>query len=225
VPIVSVSGACSRAGKTALAVTLLEAVPRGAFAAVKFTTTEDVFQRCPRGAPCVVCDIDVPFRIVEDEDTLRQAGTDTDRLAGAGASRVIWAIAKGHAARAAWERVEGMLGHEGLAVVEGSSVVGLARLDLRLFVVHPFLSVDRWKPTSGPLIADADVVVVNRPEPGAARPADEARPPDAGVLAEVERFRAGRGYQVADVTRPLASWAPGLLDALGRMRSRAGAAG
>jgi hypothetical protein len=210
-PIVSVSGACSRAGKTALAVTLLGAVPPGTAAAVKFTTTEDVFQRCPRGAPCVVCDIDVPFRIVEDEGTLREPGTDTDRLAEAGARRVIWAIAKDSAAAAAWRRVEEMLAKEELAVMEGSTVVGLARPALRAFVVHPHLSVERWKPTSGGLIADADVVVVNRP-------AGDARPPDPQVLSAVERFRGGRGVHVADVTRPLAEWAPELQAGLDGLR-------
>jgi hypothetical protein len=58
--LVAVSGACSRAGKTALAVSLLRGLPWGQAAAVKFTTTEDVFERYPRGTPCVVCDIDVP---------------------------------------------------------------------------------------------------------------------------------------------------------------------
>jgi hypothetical protein len=209
-PLVSVSGACSRAGKTALAVTLLEAVPRGTAVAVKFTTTEDVFKRCPRGAPCVVCDIDVPFRIVEDDGTLRQPGTDTDRLAGAGARRVVWVIAKGGAAAAAWERVEAMLGG-GLVVMEGSTVAGFTRPALRLFVVHPFLSVDRWKPTSGPLVAGADRVVINRP-------AGEARPPDPRVLGEIGRWRAGRGIQVADVTRPLGEWDPALRQALEALR-------
>lgn len=216
-PIVSVSGACSRAGKTALAVTLLEAVPRGAAAAVKFTTTEDVFQRCPRGAPCVVCDIDVPFRIVEDEATLRQPGTDTDRLAAAGARRVLWAIAKASAGRAAWERVQGMVGRDELLILEGSTVTGLAQPEVRLFVVHPFLSLERWKPISGPLIAEADVVVVNRP-------AGEPRPPDARVLARVEALREGRGVRVADVTRPLAEWAPELKDRVGRLGAGLGAA-
>src|SRR5689334_22064601 len=99
-------------------------MPRGAAAVVKFTTTEDVFERCPRGAPCVVCDIDVPCRIVRDEGTLREPGTDTDRLAAAGASRVVWAIARAAAAAAAWRRVSSIV-EEGLSVMEGSTVVGL----------------------------------------------------------------------------------------------------
>jgi hypothetical protein len=47
--ILSVAGATSRAGKTALAVTLIRAFPRATVAAVKFTTTEDVFERGPLG--------------------------------------------------------------------------------------------------------------------------------------------------------------------------------
>src|SRR5260221_5786559 len=99
--LISVAGASSRAGKTAAAVTVLRALGPGAASAVKFTTTDDVFERCPRGTPCVVCDIDVPFRIVEDPSVLREAGTDTDRLAEAGASRVVWCIAKAAAAEPA----------------------------------------------------------------------------------------------------------------------------
>ena len=69
--LVSVAGPCSRSGKTALAVSLLRAAPPGA-AAVKFTTTDEVFERCPRGTPCVVCDIAVPFRVLRDAPTLEQ---------------------------------------------------------------------------------------------------------------------------------------------------------
>lgn len=201
--LVSVSGACSRAGKTALAVTLFRALPPGSATAVKFTTTEDVFERCPRGAPCVVCDIDVPYRIVEDAAVIQQAGTDTERLAAAGARRVVWAIAKASAAREAWNVVEAALGREGLVIMEGSTVVDLARPDLLLFVVHPFLSVTRWKPTSPPLLARADAVVINVPDA-------ESRAPDPGVLAEIARHRDGGDVRVADVSRPLAEWAPDL---------------
>jgi hypothetical protein len=203
VRLLSVSGACSRSGKTACAVSLLEALPRGAAVAVKFTTTEDVFERCPRGTPCVVCDIDVPFRIVEDPAVLSESGTDTDRLGRAGARRVLWAIAKQQAAETAWRAVRARIEGESFAVMEGSTVVSLAHPDRTVFVVHPFLSPERWKPTSGPLIAAADLVVVNVPSA-------EARPPDPKVVAEIERHRGDRGFIVADVTRPASEWAGGL---------------
>src|SRR6185503_16731568 len=155
--LVSVSGPCSRAGKTALAVTVLRARPGiavGAAAAVKFTTTEDVFERCPRGTPCVVCDIDVPFRLVDQADVLRQAGTDTDRLA-AECPDVLWAISKESAVGAAWQAVQRRLAGRAFVVMEGSTIVATAHPDLRLFVVHPFLSPSRWKPTTPELLRTA----------------------------------------------------------------------
>jgi hypothetical protein len=202
--LVSVSGACSRSGKTACAVSLLQALPGRSAVAVKFTTTEDVFKRCPRGKPCVVCDIDVPFRLVEDEATLREPGTDTDRLAAAGALRVLWVITREGAAEAAWHVVGARMKGTETAVMEGSTIVDLARPDVNVFVVHPFLSPSRWKPTSARLLREADLVVVNRP-------ASETRAPDSGVLAAITEHRGARGYVVADVTHPLWEWAPGLL--------------
>lgn len=201
--IVSVSGATSRAGKTALAATLLRTRPAGTAVAVKFTTTEDVFERCPRGSPCVVCDIDAPFRIVEDPAVLGQEGTDTRRLADAGAGRVVWAIARAAHVKAAWAAVRARIAGGDDVVMEGSTIVDTARPDLLLFVVHPFLSPDRWKATTGALLERADAVVVNRP-------ASEGREPSPAVLAAVAAHHRGRP-RVADVTRSLAEWAPDLL--------------
>jgi hypothetical protein len=203
---VAVAGACSRSGKTALAVTLLRALPDPA--ALKFTTTDDVFERCPRGAPCVVCDIDVPFRVVEDPPVLNQPGTDTERLSRAGARRVLWVIAKRGSARQAWQAaVIRLAGSPGPLVIEGSTVVDLAQPDLLIFVVHPFLSPARWKPGSGELMRRADLVVVNRP-------ADEPREPSPEVMEAVAAWRSAAGVRIADVTRALGEWAPELLPRL-----------
>jgi hypothetical protein len=212
--LVSVSGACSRAGKTAVAVSLLEALPPKAATAVKLTTTEDVFERCPRGTSCAICDIPAAFRIVEDGRILDEPGTDTARLGAAGASRVIWTIAKRSALRSAWEatraRAEAGEGAGSGVVMEGSTIVELARPDLHIFVVHPFLDPERWKPTSGPLIGQADLVVINRP-------ATERRAPRPSVMAEVRRHRP-RDLVVTDVTRPLREWAPQLVRRLWELR-------
>jgi hypothetical protein len=205
--LISVSGACSRSGKTALAVTLLRGLGAGRAAAVKFTTTEDVFERCPRGSTCIVCDIDVPFRLVSDAPTLDEPGTDTHRLGQAGARTVLWAIARTSAVRPAWAAVRGRIAEAEVTVMEGSSIVPIARPDLTVFVVHPFLSPERWKPTSAGLIAESDVVVVNRP-------AAERRPPSAAVLEALGRHRPSADVLVADVTRPPAEWAPGLASRL-----------
>jgi hypothetical protein len=202
VALVSVAGASSRAGKTSLLVSVLGALPRHAAAAVKFTTTEDVFERCPRGTPCVVCDIDVPFRIVEDPRTLDEPGTDTARLSAAGARRVVWAIARAGAIGPAWRRVQALAG-PGLVVMEGSTIVDVAQPDLLLFVAHPFLSPERWKPTTAALAARADAVVLNRPR-------GEAREPAAEVRAALVAARGRDDLRTADVTAPLGEWAPDL---------------
>lgn len=208
--LVSVAGSSSRAGKTSLAVGLLRTLPPSSAVAVKFTTTEDVFERCPRGTACVVCDIDVPFRIVTEPSVLDEPGTDTARLGEAGARRVIWAISRASAVRAAWSRVAEMT--EGLVVMEGSTIVDVANPDLLLFVTHPFLGPERWKPTSAALIARADAVVVNRP-------AAETRAPGVEVQDALARARGRADWRVADVMRPLADWAPDLALRLGDLAS------
>jgi hypothetical protein len=72
-----------------------------------------------------------------------------------------------------------------------------------VFVVHPWLSPERWKPTSARCLAAADLVVVNRPS-------SDPRPPSPEVLDALLRARgsAGSGIVVADVTRPAREWAP-----------------
>ncbi len=202
--LISVAGACSRSGKTALAETLLRALKAGA-AAVKFTTTDDVFERCPRGTPCVVCDIAVPYRIIDDPRVLGEAGTDTARLGAAGARQVLWVIAKQNAVAVAWEAVRARVSAEDTVVMEGSTIVDLARPKLCLFVVHPFLSPERWKPTSSALLERADAVIINVPE-------SERRRPSPTVLAEIARFRGSSDVREGDVTRPLSEWAPDLIE-------------
>jgi len=208
-PLVSVAGATSRAGKTALAESILRGLPTGSATAVKFTTTEDVFERCPRGTPCVVCDIDVPFRIVSEDSVIREAGTDTLRLAEAGARRVVWAIARKQAVRHAWRQVSSLLA-PGLWVMEGSTITLEAKPELLLFVVHPFLDPARWKETSAHLLGAADAVVVNRPS-------GEPRAPSPSVLAAIQARRERDDVLIADVTRPLREWAPQLASRIGAL--------
>jgi hypothetical protein len=209
-PLVSVAGATSRAGKTALAASILRGLPQGSAGAVKFTTAEDVFERCPRGTACIVCDIDVPFRIVAEPDVLRESGTDTDRLADAGARRVVWAIARKRAVADAWRRVSSLL-EPGLWVMEGSTITSEAKPELTLFVVHPHLEPVRWKETSARLLESADYVVLNRP-------AADARPPSPAVQAALRTLRPRGDLLVADVTRPVAEWAPELAGRIAALR-------
>jgi hypothetical protein len=43
------------------------------------------------------------------------------------------------------------------------------------------------------------------------RRSDERRQPSPSVLGALERHREGRAARIADVTRPLAEWAPEIL--------------
>jgi molybdopterin-guanine dinucleotide biosynthesis protein len=204
--VVSVSGTCSRAGKTALAEAVLRAWPSRTATAVKFTVTDEIFECCPRGTACAVCDIDVPFRMVDDPATLDEAGTDTARLGAAGARQVLWMIARQSAAAEAWRAVARRLPSSGLVVLEGSTVVPLVAPALRLFVVHPFLSPQRWKPTTPALVKTSHAVIVNRP-------AAERRPPSPDVLAALAPLLT-QELRIADLAEPLASWAPDLTQRL-----------
>lgn len=210
--LVSVAGACSRSGKTALAATLLASLKRPAVA-LKFTSTDDVFERCPRGSPCVVCDIAVPYRLVQDERVLREPGTDTARLLAAGATRVVWCIARRSALELAWRAALQACAGAPVVVMEGSTIVTLAQPDLLLFVVHPWLKPERWKATSDALIERADLVIVNRPQ-------GDTREPSADVLARLRRARGRDDLRFSDVTQPFAAWAPELLASLERASSQ-----
>ena len=203
---VVVAGSSSRAGKTALAETVLRALPGAA--AVKFTTTDDVFEKCPRGTTCIVCDIDVPFKIVRDEATLAQADTDTARLRKTTSGPVLWTIARRSVAEQAWratERfLEGAAGTPAVAdrVIEGSTVASICAPDFTFFVIHPFLSPARWKDGSRELMGRADCVVINRA-------ATEPRDPGPEVLAAIRESNP-RDLRIADVVSPFETWASDL---------------
>ena len=212
---VVVAGSSSRAGKTALAETILRGLGGGA-AAVKFTTTEDIFEKCPRGTTCIVCDIDVPFKVIRDVATLGESGTDTARLQAATAGPVLWTIARKSVAAHAWLATVRLLdqakadakssGDDGGLVVEGSTVASLCAPDFTFFVVHPFLSPERWKDGTRELLGRANCVVINSQ-------AAEKREPSAAVMEAVNEQHP-YDLRVADVLKPLDTWAGDLLPRL-----------
>jgi hypothetical protein len=221
VSTVVVAGSSSRAGKTALAESVLRGLG-GEAAAVKFTTTDDVFEKCPRGTTCIVCDIDVPFKVVRDDVTLAEPGTDTARLKDATTGPILWTIARKSVAPQAWQATIRLLDQARTdsstgptrsdLVVEGSTVASLCKPDFTFFVIHPFLSPDRWKEGTIELIGRADCVVVNRPS-------SETREPSVAVMESIQRA-APYDLRVADVLSPLDAWASDLLP---RLRSKGSA--
>jgi hypothetical protein len=140
--------------------------------------------------------------MVDDPATLDEPGTDTARLREAGARQVLWMIARQSATAEAWHAVARRLPPSSLVVLEGSTIVPFVAPVLRLFVVHPFLSPHRWKPTTPGLVKTSHAVIVNRP-------AAEPRPPSPEVIAALAPLPSGE-LRIADVTAPLGSWAPDL---------------
>ena len=65
---------------------------------------------------------------------------------------------------------------------------------------------------SAACIAQADVVVVNRPQ-------SEARPPSPEVMDALRRYRGSPHLTIADVTRPPTEWAPELMRDLAPVRA------
>ena len=150
-------------------------------------------------------------QVAEDE-----SGTDTARLKAATAGPVLWTIARKSVAALAWEATRLLLDHarvdaraggpgRGL-VVEGSTISSRCSPDFTFFVVHPFLSPERWKDGTRELIGRANCVVVNRQ-------ASEEREPGAEVMAAIHEAHP-YDLRVADVLRPLDTWAGDLLPRL-----------
>ncbi len=206
-----VAGSSSRAGKTALAETVLRSLG-GKAAAIKFTTTDDVFERCPRGTTCVVCDIDVPFKVIRDAATLGEKGTDTARLKDATSGPVLWTITRRSVVEQAWRATLQFVENPQTLVIEGSTIADACQPDFTFYVVHPFLSPQRWKDRARDLMARADCVVVNRQ-------ASEPREPNALVMAAIHEAHP-YDLRIADVSSLLHVWANDLIPRLLKPRPR-----
>jgi len=127
-----IAGAHSGIGKTLQAERLLRVLP--GWSGLKVTTSSK--KRCPRGtSDCGVCaGLKRDFEIIEDEQIIEQAGTDTARLKRAGAAKVIWlkSTSKGlrRGLKKALARLKGTAG----VVIEGTSVLKYIKPDLLIFL-------------------------------------------------------------------------------------------
>lgn len=162
--IISIAGATSRAGKTLLAEQIIQyCAGRGApIYAVKFTTTTDIPSPCPRGTPCTVCDLSEKFRIIRDPEILLQPGKNTQRLSAAGATEIIWIIARKSYLPKAYEHLLSHLSTDAVTVMEGSTVTSFCNPDLLFYVAANHISPARWKDNAREISASADFFVLNR---------------------------------------------------------------
>lgn len=131
VKIITVSGAHSGVGKTAVAVALLKMLK--GWAALKVTVIKE--GPCPRKNPCGVCEKNNrPFSIVSDPKVINQKGKDTERMKSGGARRVLWLKATPAGLegglKAALRRLKDSKG----VVIEGTSVLKYIKPDLGVFI-------------------------------------------------------------------------------------------
>ncbi len=161
---ISVAGATSKAGKTLLAEQIIRycASKYTPVYGIKFTTTSDLPSPCPRGAPCTVCDLSDNFRVVRDPEILLMPGKNTQRLAAANATEVIWVISKKSQLPHAFQHLLTHLPSDALVVMEGSSITALCKPDLLFYIFANHIAASRWKESAAEILTRSDVVILNR---------------------------------------------------------------
>ena len=130
--IICVAGASSGVGKTTVACCMLRHLP--GWAALKVTRSHRG-RPCPHQKGCNVCAaLTRPYRLLEMAAEKDVPDKDTWRLREAGASRVLWLVARPEAVQRGLKKALRLLGSAPGVVVEGNSAVPLAGADLVVMV-------------------------------------------------------------------------------------------
>lgn len=177
-----VAGVTSGAGKTSLAEALTRILSkRYATAAAKITVTHGE-RGCPHGGKgCNVCSsLGGDYQLITRASIIKHPGTDTARLAEAGAYPVIWAITREMFIASAWREMKSLVKDVSCMVIESNSLALTINPALTLMVVDPTVSRRLWKPSAELLIASADLLVFNDRGPENKRQA---------LLEEIEALR------------------------------------
>lgn len=204
--ILAVVSPGNNSGKTRLASTILAAFPRR-FAAMKVSTVYRDGEMCPKSENSCACrELHGAFTVITDPGRLHEEGTDTGRLARAGASRVLWCLAKPSAHESLWRHLSGgVLGEEEALLTEGNKIAGVCSPRGVVVVAQAGVARERWKSDVWDLVKIADLVVVNDPGPDAAAPL-LPHPAGSERLAEELRAVTGAPVVVENVARPLSEW-------------------
>lgn len=180
--VIAVAGVTSGAGKTSMAEAVTSILSkRYPTAAAKITVTHGE-GGCPHGGKgCNVCgSLGNDYQIITRPSIIRQPGTDTARLAEAGASPVLWTITREMFIRDAWQEMQSLMKSARCAVIESNTLALTIKPALTLMVVDPTRSRRLWKPSAERLIASADLLIFNDRGPKTQRQA---------LLREVEALR------------------------------------
>ena len=136
IPTITVSGAHSDVGKTAVVERLLQELK--GWSCLKVTLLHN--GSCPTGRNCGACDkMSSIFSIVSDRKITEEQGKDTWRFKKAGAKKVLWLRAKPAGLKQGLKKAismfsaEGGKGAQGL-IIEGTSVLKYLKPDLAILV-------------------------------------------------------------------------------------------
>jgi molybdopterin-guanine dinucleotide biosynthesis protein len=193
--IVIVGGPHSGVGKTLACERALQALAGQRFGAIKLTVADGEFDTtpdhgasalnvadaagiCGRGASCGVCETvsaRVPSRAVTATGAILKPGTDTWRLANAGAVAVAWIITLRDAAPAA---IDGAVRHLADRGAQNVLIEGTTALDWMQPSASIMVATDpgrKWKDVALRRIATCDIVLRNKlPLPCGDQPAPGA---------------------------------------------------
>jgi len=136
--IISVTGAQSKVGKTTLCTVLLDNLDN--FGAIKFTKTS------------------LYTSVIDDPETIAQKDTDTARMSGAGAEKVVWVQGSGNDLEDALNISLGKMNGLAGVVVEGNSPVDFLKPHLVIFIIGQDGQI---KPQAVGIIKRADIIVIN----------------------------------------------------------------
>jgi|SRR3989338_4690411 len=129
--IITVSGAHSGVGKTALIEQLLKDLK--GWSALKVTVSHN--GSCPKGKPCGACDkLGSKFSIVSDKGSIEEGRKDTQRFKAAGALKVFWLKARPEGLRRGLNEALYRLKDAKGVIIEGTSVLEYIRPDLAILV-------------------------------------------------------------------------------------------
>ncbi len=200
--VLSIVAPANGSGKTSLIVTLLRAWP-GAFTAVKASTVYRDGRHCPRSnSGCACRRLTGEFTVITEPEVIAQPGTDTGKMAEAGAARTLWCLCRPGSHMAMWRAVTGEILHPGERVLaEGTGILSVMQPEDLVLVASAGPPRDRWKESTRALAERSSLIVVNHP-PGAERTEAER------LAAELGGWTA-RPLVIQDVSRPLSEWADG----------------
>jgi len=193
--IVIVGGPHSGVGKTLAAEVALRALDGLGYGAIKLTVADgerdpehdhgssalsvaDAAGICGRGMSCGVCETvsaKLPSRLITTEGAIHKRGTDTARLAEAGAVAVAWIITLRDAAPAAVEAAISYLESKGArgVVIEGTTALDWIRPKASVMVATD--PGRKWKEVAVRHVRACDVVLLNSVPVSSG---DEPAPPD-----------------------------------------------